>query len=127
VNSYEKIQEIQSRYAGPPGADADVAELALRTAAMGSAHLFAMLPDDPAVLDQYLGEAAGFLLSLRSDGVEPELHVAEGPAPAAELPPGEPERPEPQPAPDQPAQPVPDQPAAPLSPAPWGSRGSAGA
>jgi hypothetical protein len=67
--SLEKVNDFMADLAGAPKPDADALELGLATLVQMTGPMFeSLLPDDPAVLDDYLEKVAHAVLGMRSDG-----------------------------------------------------------
>jgi hypothetical protein len=74
--SLEKVPAFIAQLEGATGGDPDAFELAIKTALQfGAPLLDQLLPDDPAVLDEYLENIARQVLSMRSDGAHRLLVV----------------------------------------------------
>lgn len=74
--SLEKLPEFIGQLEGTMGADPDPFELAIKTALQfGAPLLDQLLPDDPAILDQYLENIARQVLMMRSDDAHQLLVV----------------------------------------------------
>jgi hypothetical protein len=69
ASSLEKVSAFTAELQGPPSADPDPFELAIKTAAQIGAPMLEQLLDGlgPAELDEYLEKVASVVLSMRSD------------------------------------------------------------
>jgi hypothetical protein len=68
ATSLEKVAQLRDDLSGPPSADPEPAELALRTGiGVMAPMLVRYLPENPGDLDDLLERGAEWLLSLRSD------------------------------------------------------------
>jgi hypothetical protein len=85
MNSLEKLAQLREHLAGPPSADADPLELAVRTAARFGGELWERLPQNPDDLDDVLAKIAATLLEFRSDDAAEELGIFVAPSGPAEL------------------------------------------